>query len=134
MKLNIKAFTVSSAALFLLTALVYPLLAQPLWEPFTQAKMDALNKSGQSVLVTVHADWCTTCKTQERVLQELLTQPKFKQIKVLRLDFDQQKESVRLFGVQHQSTLIAFKKGHEVGRSTADVSPVRIAELLQLSL
>jgi thioredoxin 1 len=133
-KLNIKALTIPSAAVFLLAALVYPLFAQSLWEPFTQAKLDALNKSGQPVLVAIHADWCSTCKTQERVLQELLPQPEFKRIKVLRMDFDQQKESVRSLGVQYQSTLIAFKNGREVGRSTADMSPVRIAELLRLSL
>jgi thioredoxin 1 len=133
-KMNPKTLTISSAAIFLLAALVYPLFAQSLWEPFTQAKLDALNKSGQPVLVAIHADWCSTCKTQERVLQELLPQPEFKRIKVLRMDFDQQKESVRSLGVQYQSTLIAFKNGREVGRSTADMSPVRIAELLRLGL
>jgi thioredoxin 1 len=133
-KLNIKALTISSAAIFLLAALAYPLFAQSLWEPFTQAKLDTLNQSGQPVLVAIHADWCSTCKTQERILQELLPQPEFKRIKMLRVDFDQQKDVVRAFGVQYQSTLIAFKNGREVGRSTADMSPVRIAELLRLSL
>lgn len=134
MKLNSKAVVISAVAVFLVAALLYPLLSQPLAEPFTQARLDALNQSGQPVLVAIHADWCSTCKTQERVLQELLPQPEFKRIKLLRMDFDQQKESVRSFGVQYQSTLIAFKNGREVGRSTADQSPARIAELLRLSL
>jgi thioredoxin 1 len=133
-KLNIKALTISSVAIFLFAALLYPLFLQPLWEPFTQARMDALNQSGQPVLVAIHADWCSTCKTQERILQELLPQPEFNRIKMLRVDFDQQREVVRSFGVQYQSTLIAFKNGREVGRSTADMSTVRIAELLRLSL
>jgi thioredoxin len=133
-KLNIKALTISSIALFLLAAILYPLLSWPLWEPFTQAKLDALNHSGQPVLVAIHADWCSTCKTQERILQELLPQPEFERVKMLRVDFDRQKDVVRSFGVQYQSTLIAFKNGHEVGRSTADMSPVRIAELLRRSL
>ena len=133
-KLNAKALTISSVALFLFAAVLYPLFSQPLWEPFTQAKLDALNQSGQPVLVAIHAVWCSTCRTQERVLQELSTQPEFKRIKMLRMDFDQQKEAVRSFGVQYQSTLIAFKNGREVGRSTAEMSPVRIADLLRLSL
>lgn len=134
MKLNIKVLTLSSVAIFLFAALLYPLFSQSLWEPFTEARLDALNQSGQPVLVAIHADWCSTCKTQERVLQELLPQPEFKRIKVLRMDFDQQRELVRSFGVQYQSTLIAFKDGREVGRTTAEMSPVRIAELLRLSL
>jgi thioredoxin 1 len=133
-KPNVKALTISSVAIFLFAAVLYPLFSQPLWEPYTQAKLDALNQSGQPVLVAIHADWCSTCKTQERVLQELLPQQEFKRIKMLRMDFDQQKESVRSFGVQYQSTLIAFKNGREVGRSTADMSPVHIANLLRLSL
>jgi thioredoxin 1 len=64
----------------------------------------------------------------------LLPQSAFKRITLLRMDFDQQKEAVRAFGVEYQSTLIVFKDGREVGRSTAEQSPVRIAELLQLSL
>jgi thioredoxin 1 len=134
LKSNLKAFTISAVALFLFAAVLYPLFSQTLWDPFTQAKLDALNQSGQPVLVAIHADWCSTCKTQERILQELLSQPEFKRIKVLRMDFDQQKESVRSFGVQYQSTLIAFKNGLEVGRTTAEMSPVRIKELLRLSL
>jgi thiol:disulfide interchange protein len=133
-KLNIKALIISSVAIFLSAALLFPLFSQSLWEPFTQAKLDALNQSGQPVLVAIHADWCSTCKTQERVLQELLPQPEFKRIKMLRMDFDQQKEAVRSFGVLYQSTLIAFKNGREVGRTTAEMSPVRIADLLRLSL
>lgn len=133
-KLNVKTLTISSVALFLFAALLFPLLSQPLWEPFTQAKLDALNQSGQPVLVAIHADWCSTCRTQERVLQELLPQPEFKRIKMLRMDFDQQRELVHSLGVEYQSTLIAFKYGREVGRTTSEVSQVRIAKLLRLSL
>lgn len=133
-KLNIKALSLSAIALFLLAALLYPLLSQTMAEPFSQARLDELNRSGQPVLVAIHADWCSTCKTQERVLQELLPQPEFKHIKLLRMNFDQQRESVRAFGVQYQSTLIAFKNGREAGRSTAEQSREKIAELLRLSL
>jgi thioredoxin 1 len=134
MKLNIKPLFVVLGIVVVFAALLFPLLAQPVEEPFTQARLDALNQAGQPVLVAVHADWCSTCKTQERILQELLQQPEFKQIKLLRMDFDKQRESVRSFGVQYQSTLIAFKDGHEVGRMTAEMSQVRIAELLRMSL
>ncbi len=134
MKLNIKALSISSAVLLLFAALLFPMLSRSAEEPFTQAKLDALNQSGQPVLVAIHASWCSTCLTQERILQELLPQTEFKRVKLLRVDFDQQKEVVRSFGVQYQSTLIAFKNGHEVGRSTAELSQDRIADLLRLSL
>jgi len=131
--LSKRALSISAFALVLFAAMFY-LLPRPLAEPFTQARLDALNRAGQPVLLVIHADWCSTCKTQERVLQELLPQAEFKRIKLLRMDFDQQEEAVRAFGVDYQSTLIVFKDGREMGRSTAEQSPVRIAELLRLSL
>ncbi|MGA8146151.1 MAG: thioredoxin family protein [Gallionellaceae bacterium] len=134
MKFNIKVWSISLGILVMFAALLFPLLTQSAEEPFTQAKLDALNQAGQPVLVAIHASWCSTCLTQERILQELLPQPEFKRIKLLRVDFDQQKEVVRSFGVQYQSTLIAFKHGREVGRMTAEMSQDRIAELLRLSL
>lgn len=117
-----------------LIAVVFFLLPKPLAKTFTQARLDALNRSGQPVLVAIHADWCSTCKTQARVLGELLPKAEFNQITMLRMDFDQQKEAVRSFGVEYQSTLIVFKDGREVGRSTAEQRSTRIAELLRLSL
>ncbi len=134
MQFSSKTFVIPAVAFFLIAALLYPLLSQSFAEPFTQAKLDELNQSGQPVLVAIHADWCSTCKTQERVLQELLPQDEFKRIHLLRMDFDRQKEAVQSFGVEYQSTLIVFKQGREVGRLTAEQSPVRIAELLRLSL
>jgi thioredoxin len=131
--LNKRTLSISAIVLILFAAIFF-LLPKPLAETYTQARLDALNRSGQPVLVAIHADWCSTCKTQEKILQELLPQPEFKRITILRMDFDRQKETVRSFGVQYQSTLIVFKEGREVGRSTADQSPVRIAELLRLSL
>lgn len=123
-----------AAIILAMFAAIYFLLPQPLAESFTQTRLDALNQSGQPVLVAIHADWCSTCKTQERVLQELLPLAEFKGITLLRIDFDQQKEAVRSFGVEYQSTLILFKNGREVGRSTAEQSPFLIADFLRLSL
>lgn len=128
-----KTFSISVIVVALVAAMFY-LLPRPLAEPFTQARLDELNRAGQPVLVAIHADWCSTCKTQEKILQELLPQPEFSRIKMLRVDFDRQKDAVRSFGVQYQSTLIVFRNGHEVGRSTADQSPVRIAQLLHLGV
>jgi len=128
-----KPLSITAIVLVLLAGMLY-LLPRPLAEPFTQARLDELNRTDQPVLVAIHADWCSTCKTQEKILQELLPRPEFSRIKMLRVDFDRQKDAVRSFGVRYQSTLIVFKNGREVGRSTADQSAVRIAELLRLSL
>jgi len=50
------------------------------------------------------------------------------------VDFDRQKDAVRRFGVQYQSTLIVFKGAREVSRSTAQTAPGAIAAQLDKAL
>ena len=103
-------------------------------QAFDQAVFDALQKQGKPVLVTIHADWCPTCKAQEPILGELLKTPELQGITALRVDFDKQKAAVKAFKVQYQSTLIVFKGGKEVGRSTGDTKKDSIAALLKKAL
>jgi len=119
--------------LILLFVFLFPFLAHA-EEAFTQAKFDALNRDGKPVLVDIYADWCSTCKRQARVLQELLPQSEFKGITVLRVDFDTQKDVVNSFGALFQSTLIVFKDGKEAGRVAGETDSDRIAELLRNAL
>jgi thioredoxin-like negative regulator of GroEL len=89
-------------------------------EPYEQARFDALMKQGKPVLVWIHADWCPTCRAQERILDELLPRPELRGLSVLRVDFDHQKPVVQAFRAVRQSTFILFKAGREVARSLGD--------------
>ena len=40
--------------------------SQLIWQPFTQAKLDHALASGRPVFIDFTADWCITCKTNER--------------------------------------------------------------------
>ena len=93
-----------------------------------KAAMDA----GKPILVEIHADWCPTCKAQGPILDGLL-QGRFSDMMAFRIDFDSQKDLVREFGAQMQSTLIVFAKGNEVGRSVGDTDPASIEALLAKS-
>ena len=119
--------------LILMFVFLFPLIARA-EEAFTQAKFDALNKKGKPVLVDIYADWCSTCKKQERVLQELLPQPEFKGFTVLRVNFDTQSAVVKAFDAHFQSTLIVYKNGKEAGRVTGETDSNRIAALLRDAL
>jgi thioredoxin 1 len=103
-------------------------------QPFKQADFDALQKAGKPIVVMIHANWCPTCKAQEPILDALLKEPRFQKIAGLRVDFDDQKKIVREFHATYQSTLIVFKAGKEVGRSTGDTTKEGIAALLAKAL
>lgn len=117
-----------------LLALLFPLFAHAVGEPYTQDKLDALNKSGKPALVFIHAPWCPTCRAQDAVLEKLLPTEEFKAITTLKVDFDTQQAIVKAFGVRYQSTLIVFKSGKEVARVTGETNRDRIAELLRKAL
>jgi thiol-disulfide isomerase/thioredoxin len=99
--------------------------------PFTIPEFDALQKEGKPVLVHVHASWCPTCKVQDPIIDELTHSSDLKNLKVLEVDFDSQKDIVRQFKATMQSTLIVFKGSKEVGRSVGDTKKVSIANLLR---
>jgi len=115
------------------TAGVAVLSFSPAWArdiPFTAAAFADAQKAGKPILVEIHATWCPTCKAQSAILGPMLADPKFKDLVVLRVDFDAQKDVVRQFGARMQSTLIVFKGATEMGRSVGDTEAASIAALL----
>jgi thioredoxin-like negative regulator of GroEL len=102
--------------------------------PFSEDAFKAAQASGSPILVEIHAEWCPVCKAQDPILQKLTADPKFKDLKIFRVNFDEMKPVVRQFGAQMQSTLIVFKGGAEQGRSVGDTREASIASLLDKSL
>jgi thioredoxin 1 len=102
--------------------------------PFSPEAFKAAQAAGSPILVEVHAWWCPTCKAQNPILEKLTAEPKFKNLKVFRVDFDGQRAVATEFGAQMQSTLIVFKGAAEQGRSVGDTKEASIAALLDKSL
>jgi thiol-disulfide isomerase/thioredoxin len=82
----------------------------------------------------VTAPWCPTCKAQKPILSELLADPRFAKMTILHVDFDSQKDALKELGVRMQSTLISYKGGKEVGRSTGVTDKAAIAAQLDKSI
>ena len=103
-------------------------------KPFDQKTFDAAQAAGKPILVHVTAPWCPTCKAQAPTLSKLSDEAKFKELVSFNIDFDSQKDLLKKFGVQKQSTLIVFKGKQEVGRSTGDTNPGSITALVGKSI
>ncbi len=59
---------------------------------------------------------------------------RFKDMAVFEVDFDSQKDALRMLNVQKQSTLIVYKGGKEVARSTGETTKAAIEGLLAKAL
>lgn len=94
--------------------------------------------SGETVLVDYAADWCSTCRRQERIIGQLREQhPQFNEhITFVRVDWD-------LYGsddvstsrkIPRRSTLVLLKGDQELGRIVAGTRPDDIKALLELGV
>lgn len=100
---------------------------------FSQQTFDKLQQAGRPVLVSIHANWCPTCRAQAPIISSLLKDKDFQDITSLRVDFDDQKDIVRALHASRQSTLILFKGGKEVARSLGDTSSEGINHLMRMA-
>jgi thioredoxin 1 len=98
--------------------------------PYTQATFDSAVKEGRPVAVVFHADWCPTCRAQAPVLKQLMLEPKYKDLTLFVADYDKEKALERQLHVTQQSTIVVFKGGAEVARSTGDTDRDRLAAVL----
>jgi len=103
-------------------------------KPFDQKAFEAAQAAGKPILVEVSAPWCPICKAQAPILSRLRNDPKFTELVSFDIDFDSQKDLLKKFNVQKQSTLIVFKGKQEAGRSTGDTNAGSIASLLGKSI
>ena len=104
------------------------------WKPFDAAAFAEAQKAGKPILIDVFATWCPTCRAQNPILVQLTRDPKYKDMAVFKVDFDTQKDALRAFNAQSQSTLIVFNGETEKGRSVGDTDKESIAALLDKAL
>lgn len=103
-------------------------------EPFSYERFEALQKSGEVVLIDIHADWCPTCSRQTEQLSKYQTENPDKQFHILQVNFDDQKEVVRHFRAPRQSTLLIYKGDEQFWYSVAETRYQEIAAQLDRAI
>lgn len=130
--LHRRAF-LSAAGASALAIAARPALAAPA-RPFVLAEFRAAQEADKAILIDITASWCPTCRIQKPILVRLLTSARFAAMVAFEIDFDKQKEFVRLMDTRMQSTLIAWRGADEMGRTVGDTNPVSIEALLEMAM
>lgn len=124
---------------FFLTATAATLLAAPAFAgsktvDYTPGVIQAALDSGKTVFVDYAADWCGTCKRQERIINALREgNSKYDDAMLfVRVDWDQYKgHEVAVFrDVPRRSTLIVLRGEEELGRLVAETRENEIKALM----
>lgn len=85
----------------------------------TDATFEAETKEGL-VLVDFWATWCGPCRMQAPILEKLSEELSDDELKILKIDVDENPETARAFGIMSIPTLL-FKKDGQVVKQVAGV-------------
>lgn len=102
--------------------------------PFTAAAFERAQAEDAPILVHVTAPWCGTCRTQKRVLPDLLATQDLSRVVWLEVDFDTQPDVWQAFDARRQSAMVIFKGREEVARAVGETSPEALRNLLAKAL
>ena len=102
-------------------------------QPYSAAALTQAQKADKPVALHFHADWCPTCRAQEKVMQDLKSEAGL-DLTVLVANYDTEKELKRRFNVRAQSTLVVLHGNKETYRVVGDTSPGGIRGALKSAL
>ena len=126
-------FLILTAAVTLAPAL--PARAAEAYDP---DRLDALRAAGKTVFLDFNADWCSTCRAQERVIGALRKEnPAYdRAMTFVSVDWDQWKDGMLVaeLNIPRRSTLVVLKGEAEIGRIVAGTGRAEIAALLDKGL
>ena len=92
-------------------------------KPYSAQALSDEQQAGKPVTLHFHADWCPTCRAQDKVLQQWKGDASVPGT-LLVVDYDNEKELKKQLGVRTQSTLIAYhgsvEKARVAGETDAD--------------
>lgn len=102
--------------------------------PYRPEAFAAAQAAGKPILIDIYAPWCPTCASQRPVIKQLGVDRAFRDLVILVVDFDNQKDVVRALRARSQSTLIVFNGKEERGRSVGETDPAAIRALAERAM
>ena len=118
-------------AVFALLAMFGAAAAFSSFAPYDKAKFDQAVQSGAPVIAHVHATWCSTCRRQEELMNDMLKDARFAKVQAMRVDYDTDKDFQKAHNVNSRATILVFKGGKEVARVVFDTDPARIKSAVE---
>jgi thioredoxin 1 len=85
------------------------------------------------VLIDVWAPWCGPCKTISPIIDEISSEYLGK-IKVGKMEADSNRDKIMSLGIRNIPTILIYKDGEIVERSTGSSTKEKLTDLIDLQL
>lgn len=102
-------------------------------KPYSAAALAEAQKADKPVALHFRADWCPTCRAQDKVLESLKAEPGL-DLTVLAVNYDTEKDLKKQFNIRSQSTLVMLHGHQERGRVLNETTPAGIRAALKTAL
>jgi thioredoxin 1 len=119
----------TAAALFCAAAASHALDVKP----YSTAALVEAQKANKPVALHFRADWCPTCRAQDKLLESMKAEPGL-DLTVLAVNYDTEKDLKKQFAVRSQSTLVVLHGQKETGRSINDTTAAGLRTTLKTAL
>jgi thioredoxin 1 len=100
---------------------------------YSAAALAEAQSAGKPVALHFHADWCPTCRTQEKAFKSMSAEPGL-DITLLVVNYDTEIDLKRSLRVRSQSTLIVYKGRTETARLAGDTNADALRKALKSAL
>ena len=102
-------------------------------KPYSAAALAEAQKADKPVALHFRADWCPTCRAQDKLLDAMKSEPGL-DITVLAVNYDTEKDLKKQFTIRSQSTLVVLRGPKETGRSINDTTAAGLRTALKTAL
>lgn len=99
-------------------------------QPYSEAAVMQAQQQGKPHAIHFHADWCPTCRAQEKVFQSLKGDKEV-DLPIYVADYDKERELKRKLNIRSQSTLVVYRGAEEKARMAGDTDAGKIRALLK---
>lgn len=99
---------------------------------YSDSEFQSIMNNKGSAVFHIWATWCPTCRKQNKIFDYMLEENEFKNLKMIKVNYDYEKSFLKQFRVNHQSTFIVIKDGKEIFRSTGETREDELRKMLRL--
>ena len=121
-----------------LTSMPFSLSAASNGLPYSLGLVTSSLAAAETVFLDFKASWCTTCRSQEKVISAFKSQNLHYEKHItfidVNWDFFGRSDLVSQFKIPHRSTLVVLKDNEELGRIVAGTRRRDLKSLLDIAL